>query len=129
MIAVRHKQPEQTTVTFKTLADLDAAYHGRQLYSDGAGRVAVWQPTLSVYVWYSYDHRRNCWQQCGSTEQLTDDAAPIGFELAGLVRQLFTHVDAKGHPQTRVGGTTEYSVLVPIPTSLLRQLRAAIAQN
>ena len=113
-------------MTFKTLADLHAAYHGRQLYSDGAGRVAVWQPTLSVYVWYSYSDRRSCWEQSGSTDQLTGDAAPVGFDLAGLVRQLFTYVDANGHPQTRAGGTAEYDVLVPIPASLLRQLRAAI---
>ena len=116
-------------MTFKTLADLHAAYHGRQLYSDGAGRVAVWQPTLSVYVWYAYSDRRSCWQQSGSTERLTDDAAPVGFDLPGLIRQLFAHVDAKGHPQTRVGGTAEYDVLVPIPASLLRQLCAAIDQK
>ena len=85
-------------MTFKTLADLSKAYHGRQLYSDGAGRVAVWQPTLSVYVWYGYSDRHSCWEQSGSTDQLTDDAAPIGFDLPGLVRQLFSHVDAKGHP-------------------------------
>jgi hypothetical protein len=39
------------------------------------------------------------------------------------------HVDAKGHPQTRAGGTAEYDVLVPIPASLLRQLRAAIDEK
>jgi hypothetical protein len=116
-------------VTFKTLAELHAACHGRQLYSDGAGRVAVWQPTLSVYVWYAYSDRRSCWQQSGSTERLTDDAAPVGLDLPGLVRQLFAYVDAKGHPQTRTGGTADYDVLVPIPASLLRQLRAEIEKG
>ena len=61
-------------------------------------------------------------------DQPTDNATPVGFDLAGLVRQLFAHVDAKGHPQTRAGGTAEYDVLVPVPASLLRQLRAAIDQ-
>ena len=53
----------------------------------------------------------------------------LAFDLPCLMRQLFTHVDAKGHPQTRADGTAEYDVLVPIPASLLRQLRAAIDQK
>ncbi len=44
-------------------------------------------------------------------------------DLPDLIRQLFTYVDAKGHP------TTEYDVLVPIPASLLQQLRAALEQT
>jgi hypothetical protein len=60
---------------------------------------------------------------------IPNDAPLVDFDLPGLIRQLFTHIDAKGHPQTRAGGTAEYDVLVPIPASLLRQLRAAIDQK
>lgn len=60
---------------------------------------------------------------------LPNDAAPVDFDLPGLIQELFAHIDAKGHPQTRAGGTAEYDVLVPIPACLLRQLRAAIDQK
>ena len=53
------------------------------------------------------------------------DLPPTAPDLETLVRELFSHVDRAGHPQTRQGGTAEYDVLVPIPAELLRRLRAA----
>ena len=63
---------------FKTLAELQAAYHGKQLYSDGAGRVAVWKHPIRVYQWYSFNTERGRWELSGSTLTLTSDAKPIG---------------------------------------------------
>jgi hypothetical protein len=128
--------------SFKTLDEIRAYYdaerpmqddlHGVcQLYSDGAGMIAVWHHPGGVWHWYKYSDRHGRYERSGSTDQLGDDATPIyvAADLESMVRELFTHVDRAGQPhqrQTRPGGTAEYSVLVPIPAELLRRLRAAL---
>jgi hypothetical protein len=51
---------------------------------------------------------------------------PLPSDLQSLAREVLACVDRYGHPQTQTGGTAEYDVLVPIPASVIRALRASV---
>ncbi len=55
------------------------------------------------------------------------DVIPKATDLPALVRQVIGRAEAKGHPRDRTGEPTDFDVITPLPASLLRQLRAAVA--
>jgi len=76
---------------------------------------------------WEYDANRNAWfRPDGKSVADAATDAIRAWSPDSLVRELFTYVDAKGHPQTQVDGTADYDVLVAVPASLLRKLRELI---